>query len=394
MRTAPLPRGAAARRLAAAAAAAAAVAAPAAAAAAGGASLVLSPLSALYIDASVVMSGPVAAAVADIKRDWFKVIGTVLVSVPPITAWDADAVVSLYQDNATLAPESFTVAVSNASGVYTEVRITGADMRGLIYGLYHFSGDFLGVDAFWWFYQTEPAFAGVVDVPPDYAYASGAPAFRNRGAFFNDEDLLGYHFPDPLGEGVYSPHIAAYYAETILRLRLNTAIPSTFGFPDEAHYRVYRSRGLKLGNHHVMPVNTDVFAWPKGVSYSYRLNPDVFHFVWSSVITYQQVTDGREMVYSVGLRGVNDEPYWNEDTQCSSVECAGAIISAAIANQTVMARSTPTATGDAPDLVSYLWMELLPLLEAGTLHFPPGVSIILTDFPVRGARAAGWRVAA
>jgi hypothetical protein len=320
---------------------------------------------------------------------WFKVIGTVLVSVPPITAWDADAVVSLYQNNATLAPESFTVAVSNASGVYTEVRITGADMRGLIYGLYHFSGDFLGVDNCWFLYGMEPAFAGVVDVPPDYYYASGAPVFRNRGAFFNDEELLAYHFPDPLSEGVYSPHIAAYYAETLLRLRINTVIPSSFGFPDEPHFRVFRLRGLKLGNHHVTPVSTDVFAWPKGVSYSYRLNPDVFHFVWSSVITYQQVTDGREMVYSVGLRGVTDEPYADEDVQCSSVECAGAIITAAIANQTAMVLSTPTATGEAPDLVSYLWMELLPLLEAGTLHFPPGVSIILTDFPVRRARAAG-----
>jgi hypothetical protein len=101
-----------------------------------------------------------------------------------------------------------------------------------------------------------------------------------------------------------------------------------------------------------------VYAFPKGISYNYRQNSEAFHALWGSLIDYQQNQAGREMVYTAGLRGVNDEPYWNEDTLCSSVECAGATITAAIANQTQLARSTPTATGEPPQIVSYLWMEL------------------------------------
>ena len=38
----------------------------------------LSPLSALYIDASVVQNGPFNAAIRDIQRDWYKVRRTKL----------------------------------------------------------------------------------------------------------------------------------------------------------------------------------------------------------------------------------------------------------------------------------------------------------------------------
>lgn len=34
--------------------------------------------------------------------------------------------------------------------------------------------------------------------------------------------------------------------------------------------RVAADRGLILGNHHVMPMNLNVYAYPKGVPYTYR----------------------------------------------------------------------------------------------------------------------------
>lgn len=56
-----------------------------------------------------------------------------------------------------LPTESFTIyASTNIGANFTELAVTGADTRGLIYGLYQLSGGFLGVDPFWWHYDEHP----------------------------------------------------------------------------------------------------------------------------------------------------------------------------------------------------------------------------------------------
>ena len=174
-----------------------------------------------------------------------------------------------------------------------------------------------------------------------YAYESGAPAFDSRGGFNNDEDLSGYFASSPLSDAVYGSEFTDKFCEALLRMRVNTFIPSTFAFIDESHYRVAAKRGLRLGNHHIMPMGNNVFAWPKGVSYSYRLSPAPFHAAWSALADYAQNIEGREMVYSLGYRGVRDSPFWYEDTGCTTDECRGATISQAITNQSSIAMTTP-----------------------------------------------------
>ncbi len=257
------------------------------------------------------------AGVKDLVRDLYKVVGVPvapLLSLPaPAVRTACDTVLVLAMDGS-MPAESFTIAARPAPGplAYATVTLTGADTRGLLYAIYHFTHAQLGVDPFWWFLDIQPPFQGVVTVPDDYAYASGAPAFLSRGAFFNDEDLSGYFFADAAGDSVYTGHVANFYCETLLRLRANTIIPSTFAFVDERPYRVAAARGLKLGNHHVMPVGNNVYAWPKGVPYSFRTSPEPFVFAWESVIDYQLRQEQREMVFSVGYRGINDEPFWNQ----------------------------------------------------------------------------------
>jgi hypothetical protein len=129
-----------------------------------------------------------------------------------------------------------------------------------------------------------------------------------------------------------------------------------------------------------MPLGNNVAAWPHGVPYAYRLNPEPFLAAWRALAAYQQHEQGREMVYSLGYRGVNDEPFWNEDTGCATSACRGATITQAIANQSAIVQlETPFAV--RPEMVSYMWMELLQLLEDGTLVLPPNVACIWTDFP-------------
>ena len=358
-----------------------------------GASL-LSPNSAWLLDASVPAAGgffdyiasPITLAIKDLKVDWYKVIGVppTLISALPTGAWDGDAIVIFSLAAPGTAPaESFTVvAGATPSGVPT-LTVTGADVRGLVFGIYHVSADFLGVDAFWWFNDAAPTFepAGVV-VVPNYAYSSGAPVFDSRGAFNNDEDLSGYFRASPLADAVYDTNFADRFCEALLRLRVNTFIPSTFAYIDESHYRVAAMRGLRLGNHHVMPMGNNVYAWPKGISYAYRLNPDVFHSVWTSLANYALAEQQRDLVFSLGYRGVNDEPFWNMDTGCTTNECRGFTITQAIANESAIAKSVAAAAGaPTPRFVAYMWMELLELKEVGTLTLPPDVSCVWTDFP-------------
>lgn len=85
-----------------------------------------------------------------------------------------------------------------------------------------------------------------------------------------------------LTESVYSALAGDKYIETLLRLRANTMIPSTFAFVDERHYKMAAARGLSefrlsqrclccpsvdsttcpavLGNHHVMPVGLNTYV--------------------------------------------------------------------------------------------------------------------------------------
>ena len=353
---------------------------------------VLSVNSAWLVDASAgvwddIVAGPdpVSLALRDLRRDWTKVVGVPpsRVSALPTGKWDGDVVIVFTMAPAGAAPaESFTVVAAAAGGASSAptLTVTGADVRGLIYGIYHVSQDFLGVDPFWWFNDAAPVYepAGVA-VSAAYSYSSGAPAFYSRGAFNNDEDLSGYFFGSPLGDSVFHSDFADKFCEALLRLRANTWIPSTFAYIDEVPYKVAAKRGLILGNHHVMPLGNNVFAWPKGVAYAYRVNPEPFQAAWRSVTDYAQNQQGREMVYSLGYRGVNDEPFWNEDVFCNTDECRGATITQAIANQSAIIDAMPFAI--RPRKVAYLWMELLELKEAGTLVLPPDVACTWTDFP-------------
>ena len=169
----------------------------------------------------------VTLALRDLKTDWFKVIGTaptVVSSVAP-AAWAGDTLV-VFKLDAALPAEAFTV-VAGVGGAAPTLTVTGGDVRGLIYGIYHVSADFLGVDPFWWWNDDAPAHepAGVA-VATNYSYLSGAPAFLSRGGFNNDEDLSGYFSPSPLGDAVYTTAWADRMCETLLRLRVNTFIPS------------------------------------------------------------------------------------------------------------------------------------------------------------------------
>jgi hypothetical protein len=107
------------------------------------------------------------------------------------------------------------------------------------------------------------------------------------------------------------------------------------------------------------------------VPYTFRLNPEPLRKAWRDLAEFQQGVAGREMVYAVGYRGLNDYPFWEDDVACNTTQCRGDVISWAIGNQTAIARATATAAGvPAPRLATYLQREMLALKEAGALRLP------------------------
>jgi len=85
---------------------------------------------------------------------------------------------------------------------------------------------------------------------------------------------------------VFDPTYVDRVCETILRLGGNLIIVESFGLVDESSFLSVEKRGITLAQHHVTPVGLNVYAWPAGVPYSYRLNPRLFHFTWRALIEY------------------------------------------------------------------------------------------------------------
>ena len=124
---------------------------------------------------------------------------------------------------------------------------------------------------------------------------------------------------------------AARMVETLLRLRGNTIIVGTTGFPDERTFDIAVRRGVMIAEHHMTPLGLNVWGWPTGLPYTYRLDPELLQTAWRALAKYQA---GRNMLWSVGMRGLWDQPFWAADPAIQSDQERGAIISACIGNQT------------------------------------------------------------
>lgn len=81
--------------------------------------------------------------------------------------------------------------------------------------------------------------------------------------------------------------------ESLLRMRGNTIIVGTTGFPDEATFRIADRRGVHIAEHHMTPLGLNVWGWPTGLTYSYRLAPDLLQFAWRSLVGLQKVNKAR-----------------------------------------------------------------------------------------------------
>jgi len=345
----------------------------------------------LTIDSSVTIvesldePAPVRRATEDLLNDFTKVFG----QAPNLTDHleDSGRIAILISGpkppdfgtrcKAPTSTESFAFSVVHLGGrqVRDMICLTGADMRGTIYAIYHFSQAVLGTDPMYLWTDKRPERRSSITLPADFARVYPSPVIGYRGFFPNDEDLLTGWIPAVKGERTgISLRVWDNIFETILRLKGNMVVPGTWIFPDDAQVEAASKRGLIINQHHAIPLGVNVARWPKDVPYNFSTHPEILERAWTNAVaTYKP---DEEILWSVGLRGLSDSSYAALDPSVrDNDELLGKRISDAITEQIKIVRAKyPKA-----QFVTDLWQEGARLTQKGLLKIPPEVTLVWAD---------------
>ncbi len=276
------------------------------------------------------------------------------------------------------------------------LRITGSDDRGVMFGLYRFASDCLGVDPFYRWSGREPAKAEE-RTWESIAIRQEDPSFKFRGWFINDEDFINGFRPEengkreinyPLYHVCFGPSMAEALYETAVRAGFNMMVCASYVDilnPDEKRLiNIATSRGLYITTHHQEPVGAGALQldlhFPKMKGTTYASHPDLWRKAWHTYIgEWAKVPD---VVWQLGLRGRKDMPFWAINWQSPDVteeedRRRAGLISSAMAEQL---RMITEALGHHPaHYATQLWMEGAELYSRGLLDIPEGTIVIFSD---------------
>jgi hypothetical protein len=248
--------------------------------------------------------------------------------------------------------------------------VASRHFRGTMFGLLEISR-MLGIDPLEYF----------TDLPPrpvdfntlTFPIISPAPAFRYRGFFINQEDLLaGWKNPNgPIPLDVYDRIFL-----TFLRLGANMVLAGTYISPDSPILDLASRRGLVLAQHHFQVVGTDVarLSPREKKKYSFVRFPNETIDVWRRSI---QRNRHRETIWSLGYRGVDDQPFWTDEPESFSDQRKGQVISEAIYTQLRLLREE-LGTEQIP-CVFNLYRENQILYQKGCINVPESVPLVWCD---------------
>jgi hypothetical protein len=249
--------------------------------------------------------------------------------------------------------------------------LTGSDVRGVIYAVYDFAQRFLGVDPLYWWTDHPPARQRSETVPAGFTETQG-PTFHYRGWFMNDEDLLTGWSPGAADGTGISLQVWDRIFEALLRLKGDMIIPGTFVFPDEPQVRAAGARGLIINQHHMEPLGLVTYQWPPNVPYTLeRLTA-----AWKCSVA--QYSRDQEVVWTVGLRGKYDHPFWIDmpDVPQTPEDEAQMIRKAIDTEIDVVHQERPEPN---PTFVMNSWMEGSQLVHSGALKIPDAVTLVWAD---------------
>ena len=310
----------------------------------------------------------VKKALADLGNDWYSVFGmepNVLECLPQFYTGEVIYIGHAAEAHATgevEGRECYRVELCDNA-----LTMRGSDELGLIFAIYRFSEEVLGVDPWYFWNDFLPEKKERIELASDFSLIGKEPSFRYRGFFINNEDLLTGSYRDPYYENQIDPYYFDKICELILRMYGNTIAPGTRIYPDETVRDFVSDRGLYVNDHHVTPLGLNVYTWPKDLPFSYITNPEVFEDLWKKCIDAQK---HRKMLWTVTFRGKGDGPFWHMDTNAPADDAGrGAVISRAIAKQVELIREVQP---DA-DIIFNMYEEQAELYKNGHLHIPEGV---------------------
>ncbi len=262
-------------------------------------------------------------------------------------------------------------ASGSGASAHSELVLTGSDVRGVIYAIYEFSQRFLGVDPLYWWTDNPPAHRTSVTVPARFIETQG-PTFRYRGWFMNDEDLLtGWAPGDADGTGM-SLKVWDRVFEALLRLKGDMIIPNTFVFPYEPQVRAAGERGLIINQHHQEPLGLNTYQWPADVPYTLER----LEAAWRCNVS--EYPKNLEIVWTVGLRGKYDHPFWLDmPNGPQTPEGRAKMIQSAIEDEVKIVRQE--WPDPHPTFIMNTWMEGIRMMRSGLLKLPPGVTLVWAD---------------
>jgi len=326
--------------------------------------------------------GPIQKAARDLVSDMQAVFGKPVRLVDDRADASATAIVIAFSHNlprSVTKPAGWEVlhlkAAANpwpGSPVRHGIVLTGSDARGVIYAIYEFSHRFLKVDPFYWWADYAPPQSDSVAVPANLDLREGSPTFRYRGWFMNCEDLMSAWRPGSHEKSGLSMSTWDRVFEALLRSKGNMIIPNTFVFPYEPAVRAAADRGLVITHHHMEPLGLNVYQWPNDKPYTL----DLLTAAWKCSVA--EHPRDLEVVWTVGLRGRYDRPFWRDIPNAPTTpEGKAKLIREAVDRQIAIVRQGWPHSD--PMFILNSWMEGSALMRDGFLKLPPEVTLVWAD---------------
>ena len=306
------------------------------------------------------ISEPIDRALKDLANDWYMVFGA-----EPLIAKEATGAAVIIGGGipAPTDRESFALRVKDE-----KLCLAGADELGLIHAIYTVSEKILGVNPFYFYNDIMPDRKDEIELSEALDLSHGSPAFRYRGFFINNEDMLTGSFPDPMRENFIDLYYFEKYCELILRLHGNMIAPGTRPYPDESVREVVLRRGMYVNDHHVTPLGLNVYLWPEDQEFSYVTNPEYMEKVWKQCVDAQK---HRKMFWTISFRGRGDQSFWSIDKNAPVTDAdRAAVISRALHKQVELIREVQPEA----DIMFNMYDEQAELCKQGLLKIPEGVT--------------------
>jgi hypothetical protein len=274
--------------------------------------------------------------------------------------------------------EAYQIRTSNGA-----VWLVGSDFRGTAFAAYALS-ERLGIDPLylWTGYSPEKHSTLILK---ETNLIVGAPTFKFRGFFHDDEDILPRPFDEngyPLQTGTVPTIWYERFFETALRLRMNMVAPYVRVQRPYEIQKMASDWGLFYTSHHYDSLLANPWGFTRfglaaarnaGTEWDWFKNRAGMLNFWRGGVLENRDVDS---IWPVGLRGTQDRSYTFPEGM--SDEEKNKAYREAIEEQVKMTKQILPA-GKTPLFHFTLYTEMLPQYLTGKLEVPPEVTIVWTD---------------